>query len=507
MAVKEDKLFRLIKSMQKSEKIFFKKFAAIYRKEGASNYIQLFDAIDKQNVYDERKLLRKFKSTNISKYYSASKNYLYENILKSLKTFRQGKSTHSKVQQLKEDAQILVEKGLYEEAYKVVQKAKKIAYEIEYYPALLELIELENSFVGFVVKLTQELNDQIKKEQAKVIDIIGNQHFFAWTYYDISYLSKNYQFARSAEDLERLAKLIRQPSFKALELAKSHNARLHYCYANAIYHQLTGDHNQEWQFKRTMVSLWEGKTALQKENQRYYSICLISYAYSSYSNKKAEELHKTLELLQAIKPQTSSLEETLFFSKNTIASYYAKLTLDFKHFEDAVQEFQKKIESYTEDKFTTAKRSTYLNFLDTSIIKGDYALAQEWCWQIEQLPKTEVQQDAQYLSQLLALVVYFKQQNLELIESLCRSIEYKIHKDDKPYEYEHLFLKLFRKLQNTPEFEYSEVYTAYLNKFRELQSNPFEQQAFENFDILTWLEAELQKATMAAIYTKEKAHL
>lgn len=505
MTNKEDKLFRLIKSMHKAEKIFFKKFSTVYKKGDESNYIKLFDAIDKQTIYDEAKLIRKFKSTNLSKYYSASKNYLYESILKSLKAFRQGKTGKSKVQLLKEDAQILVEKGLYEEAYKVVQKAKKIATEIEYYPALLELLQLENSFVGFVVRLTKELNKQIQDEEQEVLKVLNNQHFFAWTYYEISYLSKNYQFARSNEDLAQLAELIRHPKFKKLALAKSHNARLHYCYANAIYQQLTGDHEQEWQFKRTMIDLWKENPTLQKENQRYYIISLITYAHSCYSNKKQTALYQVLDKLKAIQAQTAALEESLFFNKTTIACYYAKLSLDFSEFTVAVKHFEDNIQHYSEDKFTTDKRNAYLNLLDSSIIQGNYDLAQKWCWELDQLPKTEVQQDAQYIAQLLGLVVSFKQENLELIESLCRSIEYKIQKDDKAFEYERLFLKLFRKLQNTPSFEYTEVQTRYLQKFEKLQSNPFEQEAFKNyFDILTWLKAELNRSTMVEHYAKNK---
>ena len=57
---KTDDLFQLIKSLSKSEKGYFKKFSYLYTIEGEKNYIKLFDAIEKQKEYDEKKLLKIF---------------------------------------------------------------------------------------------------------------------------------------------------------------------------------------------------------------------------------------------------------------------------------------------------------------------------------------------------------------------------------------------------------------------------------------------------------------
>ena len=58
-----DALFQLIHSMHKAEKRNFK----LYIKRNSSNQdlkvIQLFDALDRQNEYDEKALLKKLSST------------------------------------------------------------------------------------------------------------------------------------------------------------------------------------------------------------------------------------------------------------------------------------------------------------------------------------------------------------------------------------------------------------------------------------------------------------
>ena len=60
-----NELFQLIKSLSKSEKGYFKKFALLNSATIKANYERLFDAIDKQQTYDEVKLKQKVK-TNLT---------------------------------------------------------------------------------------------------------------------------------------------------------------------------------------------------------------------------------------------------------------------------------------------------------------------------------------------------------------------------------------------------------------------------------------------------------
>ena len=56
-----DQLHKLIKSLSKPEKRYFKVFSSRHIIGDENNYQTLFDAIDKQEEYDEEKLMKKFK--------------------------------------------------------------------------------------------------------------------------------------------------------------------------------------------------------------------------------------------------------------------------------------------------------------------------------------------------------------------------------------------------------------------------------------------------------------
>ena len=61
-----DSLHRLIKSLTKPEKRYFKVFSSRHVIGDQNNYLVLFDAIDRQGEYDEAKLIKKFKNVKQS---------------------------------------------------------------------------------------------------------------------------------------------------------------------------------------------------------------------------------------------------------------------------------------------------------------------------------------------------------------------------------------------------------------------------------------------------------
>ena len=79
-----DILFQLIKSLEKSEKRHFK----LYIKRSSANddlkIIRLFDALDKQDIYDEKSLLKKLQGTEKRQLYNL-KTHLYKQIMVKLR--------------------------------------------------------------------------------------------------------------------------------------------------------------------------------------------------------------------------------------------------------------------------------------------------------------------------------------------------------------------------------------------------------------------------------------
>jgi len=123
-----DELFQLIKSLETSEKRLFKLY--IKRSTGSIDLkmIQLFDALDKMNEYDEKVLLEKNKDIK-KEQLSNMKASLYKQLLASLRLMRDDDNIDMQLHEQMGYARILYNKGLYLQALKVLDRIKNLAKE------------------------------------------------------------------------------------------------------------------------------------------------------------------------------------------------------------------------------------------------------------------------------------------------------------------------------------------------------------------------------------------
>src|SRR5699024_3102050 len=89
-------------------------------------FVQLFNKLDKITQYDENKLLSqipKLKRQQLSN----QKAHLYNHILETLRRLDRKKDIRIHIRQLIDYAQILYNKGLYQQSLKLLEKAKSLA--------------------------------------------------------------------------------------------------------------------------------------------------------------------------------------------------------------------------------------------------------------------------------------------------------------------------------------------------------------------------------------------
>jgi len=120
-------LWQLIQSLNRNERLYFKRN---YKQAGAGVdrlYIRLFDAIVAQKVYDENVLLDKFSPVLNKKNIASQKNYLQKQVGDALVQYESirdpGKDVYASIQLIR----IYRKKGLYDEAFSIWKKAIELA--------------------------------------------------------------------------------------------------------------------------------------------------------------------------------------------------------------------------------------------------------------------------------------------------------------------------------------------------------------------------------------------
>src|ERR1700733_12134075 len=137
-----DILFQLIKSLEKAERRNFK----LYIKRSSGNedlkIIELFDALDKLNEYDEALLLKRLPSIKKPQL-SNIKGHLYKQLLESLRLLKSTESIDMQLNEQLDFARILYNKGLYQQSLKILEKLKETSKSHYKYNFLTQVIAWE----------------------------------------------------------------------------------------------------------------------------------------------------------------------------------------------------------------------------------------------------------------------------------------------------------------------------------------------------------------------------
>ncbi|MGB1241710.1 MAG: hypothetical protein ACPG49_04265 [Chitinophagales bacterium] len=147
MKTASSELFDLIHSLTGRERAYFKRFAGIHKHSSSSNYLKLFDAILKQETYDETALKKQFEKDKLSRYFPRAKKYLYDKILESMRLFHAEASLSVQLKLQINSARFLYSKKLFKQAMKKAQQIKKDAEAAEYWAEYLAALEIETSIL------------------------------------------------------------------------------------------------------------------------------------------------------------------------------------------------------------------------------------------------------------------------------------------------------------------------------------------------------------------------
>lgn len=157
MTKEKDSLHHLIKEMNKGEQSYFKKIKGSFGVDDSA-VLRLFAILCKQEEYDEAKAISDLEKDHNADFFSVKKHHLFEELLDTLHYSRMKKNDVLwQVNRHIGHASILKEKLMFDEAYKMLHKAKKIARENELFhkeneinQQIIEIIIQGKSMTNFI---------------------------------------------------------------------------------------------------------------------------------------------------------------------------------------------------------------------------------------------------------------------------------------------------------------------------------------------------------------------
>ncbi|TAH00971.1 MAG: hypothetical protein EAZ16_12495 [Sphingobacteriales bacterium] len=490
-----DALFQLIKSLEKSEKRNFKLFVKRNSATEDLKVVQLFDALDKMNDYDDEQLLRKNKSLK-KQQLSNLKAALYRQILASLRALKNENNIDLQLHEQMDYARILYNKGLYLQSLKVIDRLKDLALHHNQLTYLQQVLFFEKKIESmFITRSMQNRADALTFESNKVNGQLGliNQlsnlslRMYSW------YIQNGH--ARNNKDLLEIKSFFEAQLPKEVYKLESFYEKLYYYQSYCWYAFIRQHYLHYYRYALKWVTLFEeNPDMLTVETATYIKGMhnLMSAHFSTLDPKRLSAAIRNFEKFTTDKLVAQNdinrilayqylytARINLYFLQGTftkglrLVPFLEKMLKEYDIYLDThrVLVFYYKIACLY---FGSGDNEKAIDYLDRIINK-----------------KGNLRTDLQCYSRLLHLIAHYELGNFDLLEYLSKSVyRYMAKMENLSKVEDEIFTFLRRSFlvgahALKPEFE------KLVTNLRKYEGNALESRAFVYLDIISWLESKI----------------
>jgi hypothetical protein len=491
-----DALYQLIKSLEKSEKRNFKLY--ITRNSASENLksIQLFDALDRMDEYDEGQLLSKNKDIRKAQL-SNAKAHLYREILSSLRLIRQEDNIDIQLHEQLDYARILYNKGLYLQSLRTLDRIKENARAHHQVTFLLQVLFFEKTIESLhITRSMQDRADQLAgeldavNEQLRLISRLSNLSLQLYSWYIRNGV------ARNEKDEVAVQEYFEQNMPSDLTHCEGFYERLYQYQSFTWYAFIRQDFLLYYRYTQKWVDLFEKEPFMVVIETSQYIKGMHNLLGAHFDLLNDQKFTETLKLFEDFSESDVVKNNVNNRIQTFVYLYISKLN---KHFIDGTFTEGLSLVPYIENKLTE-----YWIYLDRHRIlvfyykiaclyfgSGDYGNTVDYLNKIINW-KVDLRTDLQCYSRLLHLIAHYELGNFDLLEYLIKSVYRFMAKMENLSLVEEEIFKFLRKSFKLSPDRLKPEFGKLLEKLKTYEKNRFETRAFVYLDIISWLESKIR---------------
>src|ERR1700744_3582132 len=491
-----DALFQLIKSLEKSEKRNFKLYITRNSASEDLKSIQLFDALDKMEEYDEVQLLNKNK--NIRKQQlSNAKAHLYREILSSLRLIRQEDNIDIQLHEQLDFARILYNKGLYLQSLRTLDRIKENARAHNQLTFLQQVLFFEKTIESLhITRSMQDRADQLAgeldavNEQLRLISQLSNLALELYSWYIRNGV------ARNEKDEVAVQEFFEKNLPGDLNQCQGFYAKLYLYQSFCWYAYIRQDFLLYYRYTQKWVDLFEKEPFMVTIETSHYIKGMHNLLGAHFDLLNDQKFRETIKQFEDFSESDIVKNNVNNRIQTFVYLYISKLNL---HFIDGTFTEGLGLVPYIEEKL-----KEYWIYLDRHRIlvfyykiaclyfgSGDYEQTIVYLnriinWNID------LRTDLQCYSRLLHLIAHYELGNFSLLEYLTKSVYRFMAKMGNLSRVEEEIFKFLRKSFNVTPDRLKPEFEKLVEKLKKYEKNRFETRAFLYLDIISWLESKIQ---------------
>ncbi len=319
----QNDLHSLIKSMTKAEKRHFKLSATLNSRNGSSNYLQLFDAIEKQSAYNEEKLRKKFANQAFGKRFPTTKYLLTELILKELRLFNNGRTPQKELENKLEEIELLYQRGLYRQGNKILDKAKQKATQLEMLPILKKILSWEKRFlVHLAPKKLNEAFCRLNRETIQLNKQLGTCTWYQEVLDKATFLYRTCQNPDLVTDAKDMEDCLQHQLMTDVALAPTFEAKITFHEIYAVYNLTFGTMETCFEHFANIQELWSQHPEKVETLKEIYLRTGIAFLKTGIHSMQLQGLKEMIQNLKTVLE-----DDRLRFRKQ----YFEILMLEFNY--------------------------------------------------------------------------------------------------------------------------------------------------------------------------------
>ena len=489
-------MFQLIKSLEKSEKRNFKLY--IKRNSSSENLksIQLFDAIDKMEDYDEAQLLNKNKNL-LKQQLSNAKAHLYREILSSLRLIRQEENIDIQLHEQLDFARILYNKGLYLQSLRTLDRIKEAAKAKNQLTFLMQILFFEKTIESLhITRSMQDRADQLAGELNEVNDRLGvisqlsnlSLELYSW------YIRNG--VARNENDEAAVQEFFERNMPPNLSQCQGFYEKLYQYQSFSWYAYIRQDFLLYYRYTQKWVDLFEKEPYMLAVETSHYIKGMHNLLGAHFDLLNEQKFSETLRHFEAFSESDIVRNNVNNRIQTFVYLYISKIN---QHFIDGTFTDGLELVPYIEDKL-----KEYWIYLDRHRIlvfyykiaclyfgSGDYGATIDYLNKIINW-KVDLRTDLQCYSRLLHLIAHYELGNFQLLEYLIKSVYRFMAKMGNLSLVEEEIFRFLRKSFNLSPERVRPEFERLLERLQGYEKNRFETRAFMYLDIISWLESKIR---------------
>jgi tetratricopeptide (TPR) repeat protein len=493
-------LFKLIKSLTKSEKRFFKLSSSL--QSGEKNYLKIFDFIERQTSYDENELKKAFEGETFIKHLPSEKNHLYKLILKSLRSYYSEQSVNSMLTQEIKNVEILYNKALYRECEKFVSRAKQMAEKYEKFYYWFELISWEKRLLESAYEsgvFSTDL-DKLVKEEEMVIAKLRNLAEYTVIYSKINLVFRSGGFTRNEKERKMVEDIANYHLIKGKNTALSSKAASICYYIKGLCAATNRNYDDSFQFFNRTREILDDNPLIKLDTGGRYVMTLFHLLRCYTDNREFEEAKKLIVEIRDLQSK-KGFNSTDISVRIFANSYYHELVLlhslgEFQKSVELIPTIEKNQEIYKDKVSKEMEVLLTYNKAYSCFGVGEYKRALQYLNEVLNDNEQNLRQDIYSFARLFNLVIHYELENFDFLDYVIKSTNRYLSKHERDYEIENVCIKHIRKLAKTPTaVNRMEIFEKMNEDISKLLEDHNERVVLEYFNVSAWIESKINKCS------------